>query len=207
MTPTKLRRARWGTGKSNASQPAVGTSLRAGPVAIVLLTALVIGQVIAPGSIREGLLRLTPGGSFVSVGDDLSRLQIPLADHGFAGLGDGRAALLLVFDPDCVHSASVASNWSAWLSSARAEGNRIIAVSGGSLLAAQSYAREHQWPVTVGSLAAEERSGASGAHALTIRTPWVFAVGPEGRVVGEGHGNEVAEVARTLLKATQGDPQ
>ena len=196
-----------GAEKSHASRPTARRPRWQGVVVIALLTLLAIAQLMAPGPIRERLLPLAPGADFVAVGDDLSGVQMLLTDIGRANLGDGRDALLLVFDPDCVHSSSVAPNWSAWLSGAHAGGSRVLAVSPGSLLAAQNYAREHRWPVPVGSLSAEDRRGTSGAHRLAMRTPWVFAVGPEGRVIAEGHGGEVAKVARALLPRAEEGPE
>ena len=196
-----------GAEKSHTSRPTARRPRWLGVVVVVLLTLLAIAQSMAPGPIRERLLPLAPDADFVAVGDDLSGVQMMLADDGRSSLGDGRAALLLVFDPDCVHSASVAPGWFAWLSGAHPQGSRVLAVSRGPLLAAQHYAHEHRWPVLIGSLGAEDRPKGPGAHRLAKRTPWVFAISPEGRVMGEGHGGKVAEVARTLLSHAEDSPE
>lgn len=44
----------------------------------------------------------------------------------------------------------------------------------------------------------EISSSPDGEHPLTRRTSWVFAVGVDGRVVAEGHGSRLAEVARAI---------
>lgn len=119
------------------------------------------------------------------------------------GLADGRRTLLLVFDPDCAHSRRVADQWREWLATTRHDGLRVLALSAGSPSSAAAYAREQRWPVETVSVG--RAVDQSGAHALTRRAPWVFAVGGGGRVLAGGHGRKLAEVARSVRSALAAD--
>lgn len=164
---------------------------------ITVLIAVAIAQLANP------VLRLSsldPDRGFVKAGHDLSAVSVPLSDGTVAELGDGRRSLLLIFDPDCVHSNGIAPKWSTWLSTLDRDGTRILAVSPGSLSQAIGYARDRQWSVKVGTLGGIE----GGGNALGARTPWVFALDQDGRVVGEGHGSRLLEVARHSLIPSDG---
>ncbi len=166
-----------------------GTTSRKGAV-VTLLSAVAVGQMVALERRERQPDPLDPP---VSIGHDVSELVV--ADSGGAtiALGGQDETLLLVFDPDCVHSARVAETWAAWLAEQDSGRHRTYAVSSGPLPAAVRYAREKGWNVRVGALAPS-----GGQHPLTMRTPWVFAVAADGRVVAEGHGSRLAEVARSL---------
>ena len=82
--------------------------------------------------------------------------------------------------------------WSTWLSTLDRDGARILAVSPGSLSQAIGYARDQQWPVKVGTLGGTEVGGNRSRGA----DPWVFALDQDGRVVDEGHGSRLLEVAQ-----------
>ena len=158
-------------------------------VVIAVLIAVAIAQ-LANSALR--LSSLDPERGFVKTGHDLSAVSVPLSDGTVVELGDGRRSLLLIFDPDCVHSNGIAPSWSAWLPTLDRDGTRILAVSPGSLSQAIGYARDQQWSVKVGTLGGSE----DGANVLGARTPWVFALDQDGRVVEEGHGSRLLEVAR-----------
>ena len=130
----------------------------------------------------------------IRVGHDLSQVALERADGTEFGLADGRNTLLLVFDPECVHSGRVAAMWKEWLS-AGARGDRVLALSPGSLPSANAYAWDRHWPVEVVSV---KTAAGNGVHALTRRSPWVYAVGGDGRVLAGGHGRKLPEVARAL---------
>ena len=131
----------------------------------------------------------------ITVGHDLSQVSLERADGTEVDLADGRNTLLLVFDPECVHSRRVAALWEGWLR-AGPRAIRVFALSAGSLPSAHAYARVQQWRVEV--VSTKTGAAGSGGHALTRRAPWVYAVDGEGRVVAVGHGRKLPEVAREL---------
>ena len=133
---------------------------------------------------------------FIGEGYDLSAVSVRFADGGVAKLASGRTTLLLVFDPGCAHSERVARAWAMWLSSIRPGSERVLAVSSGPLTAAVTYARDRQWPVEVGTVQPTEDGW--GSDRIMARTPWVFALDEDGRVIREGHGSKVQEVALSL---------
>ena len=72
----------------------------------------------------------------VAVGDDLSPLSLQYLDATVADLDPTHPMLLLIFDPDCVHTRRVAPLWSSWLASGATEGLAILAVAPGPVAAA-----------------------------------------------------------------------
>ena len=166
-----------------------GTTRLKGAV-LTLLSVLAVGQVVA---LEHRTLRLDPLDPPVTVGDDVSELVVRDSGGATIELGAPYETLLLVFDPDCAHSARVAETWASWLARQDSGRLRTYAVSSGPLPAAVRYARDMRWNVRVGSVGAS-----GGEHPLTRRTPWVFSIGTDGRVVAEGHGSRLAEVARTI---------
>ena len=166
-----------------------GTTHLKGAV-LTLLSVLAVGQVVA---LERRAARPDPLDPPVTVGDDVSELVLRDAGGAAIDLGASYETLLLVFDPDCAHSARVADAWAAWLAGRDSGRPRTYAVSSGPLPEAVRYARDMRWDVRVASVDAT-----GGEHALTRRTPWVFAVGAEGRVVADGHGSRLAEVARAI---------
>ena len=166
-----------------------GTTRLKGAV-LTLLSVLAVGQVVALERRTPRLDPLDPG---VTVGHDVSDLVVRDSDGAAIELGAPHETLLLVFDPDCVHTARVAESWASWLARPDSGRLRTYAVSSGPIPAAVRYAQEMEWNVRVGSV-----DPTGGEHPLTRRTPWVFAVGTDGRVLAEGHGARLAEVARTI---------
>lgn len=69
-------------------------------------------------------------------------------------------------------------------------------MSPGPLVVAVRYVRDADWNVRVGSVESSEEG--LDEHPLTSRTPWEFAIGADGRVVAEGHGSRLAEVAHGI---------
>lgn len=172
------------------SNPGLRGTTRFKGVVLTLLSMLAVGQVVALE--RRSLERDTLAPR-VTVGHDVSNLVVKDSDGAAIELGAPYETLLLVFDPNCVHTARVAETWASWLSRQDSGSLRTYAVSSGPLPAAVRYAREAEWNVPVGSV-----DPVGGEHPLARRTPWVFAVGTDGRVVAEGHGSRLAEVARTI---------
>lgn len=132
----------------------------------------------------------------IPVGYDLSSVSVRQADGTLGELGAGQPTLLLVFDPDCAHTRRVAPAWSSWLAGKESEVYRVLAISLGPLAKAIDFASEHRWPIEI--LALEHPAGEPDAAILTRRTPWIVALDQEGRVVTDGHGADLAEVARVL---------
>lgn len=161
-------------------------------VSLAVLAVLQLAGVIDGGAEFGSPL----GIEAVSVGDDLSSVPMQYSDGTVSALDPTGPMILLIFDPDCVHSGRVAPLWSSWLASG-GKTLSVLAVAPGPVTAALAYAKERQWPVRVAS----PRGGANKMEGQTMmrRTPWVFAVDSAGRVVSEAHGSKVAEVARSLL--------
>ena len=159
------------------------------PVAIAGLGIVAVLQALAFAYIRGDTDGPTP---FLKRGDDLSNLSLRDSHGVLQELGAGHPTLLLVFDPNCVHSRSVAPLWTNWLERSAPKRYRIIAVATGPVAA--DYMRGRQWPVIVASA---EPVG----HVITKRTPWVFAVDGQGRVLADGHGRHLPEIARDLRSA------
>ena len=160
---------------------------------VVVLAVLAIVQtariVAHPGA--------APSPRLVGVGDDLSLMSLRSDDGTVAAFDPMHPTLLLIFDPECVHTERVAPLWSSWLASDEASEIAVLAIAPGSLSAAEAYARERQWRTAVSSTAGPD--GQAGGHPATARTPWVLAVDAGGRILAEGHGRRVTEVARSLL--------
>ena len=156
---------------------------------VIALAAISILQATAVAYIWGRADGPTP---FVTKGHDLSDLSLRESHGALQELDAGQPTLLLVFDPDCVHSRDAAPLWSSWLEGNAHKGHRIIAISRSPL--APDYVREREWPVLVTSTETVD-------HAITRRTPWVFAVDGQGRVVAEGHGRHLPEVAQHLWGA------
>ena len=166
-----------------------GTTRLKGAV-LALLSVLAVGQAVA---LERRTLRPDPLDPRVTIGHDVSELVVRDSEGATFELGAPYETLLLVFDPDCPYSARVAETWASWLAKQDSGRLRTYAVSSGPLPAAVRYARDMRWNVRVGSV---DASG--GEHPLTRRTPWAYAVGADGRVLAEGHGARLAEVARTI---------
>lgn len=169
-------------------------------VKVALLTMLAIGQSVVVG---QRILRVDPPDSPVAVGHNVSGLAVRYSGGETIELGAGDEILLLVFDPDCAHTARVAEAWASWLADEDSGHHRTIAVSPGPLSAAVRYARDRHWRVRVGTV--ESPEDGPGAHPMTSRTPWVFAIDAHGKVVAEGHGLRLAEVAQAIQSLTGSD--
>ena len=161
-------------------------------VAVAGLAVVAVLQALAFAYVKAHTDGPSP---LVTRGDDLSDLSWRDSHGALQELGAGQPTLLLVFDTDCAHSRRVAPLWSDWLEGSVAKGYRIIAVAAGP--GATDYLRDRQWPVIV-------TSAEPVGHAITKRTPWVFAVDGRGRVVADGHGRQLGVVAQNMLSAGDG---
>jgi len=160
---------------------------------VTVLAVSLIGQVaVLLALVLDADSRPDP----IPVGFNLSSVSVRHADGTLDEVGAGQPTLLLVFDPDCAHSRRVAPAWSSWLAGREARRLRVLAISLGPLAEAIDFANEHLWAVEVLSL--ERPAGGTGATILTRRTPWLVALDQEGRVVTDGHGAGLAEMARAF---------
>ncbi len=137
----------------------------------------------------------TGSAGHVAVGDDLAGVRVGGDDGPGSLLGEFQ--LVLVFDPECAHSRQVAPQWGELLRDPDRPGG-IVAVAPGSFEAAARHAEVHGWQVTVATV--DRFRPGSREHALVSRTPWVFVL-QDGRVVAQGHGDELAEVVAALSPA------
>ena len=159
---------------------------------VVVLAVVAVLQAVAVAYVTAHSNGPAP---FVKGGQDLSGLSLKDSRGALLELGAGHPTLLLVFDPDCVHSRRIVPLWTSWLEGRVDEGYRIIAISTGP--GGADYVHEEQLPVVVTSA---EPIG----HVIAKRTPWVFAVDGRGRVVADGHGQHVSEIAQNLRSAGDG---
>lgn len=160
---------------------------------VPLLAVSAIGQAAI---LRAPMFTADSRAAPIPFGYDLSSVSVKHADGTPAELGAGQPTLLLVFDPDCAHTRRVAPAWSSWLAGKESEEYRVLAISLGPLAEAVDFANEHSWPVEVLSL--EHPAAEPEAAILTRRTPWIVALDQAGRVVTDGHGAGLGEVARAL---------
>lgn len=164
-----------------------------------------IAGAVALGVLAAGqLTNMTYGGlnadssePWVTADHDLSNLRVTLEDGTVTRLGGEGPTLLLVFDPECPHSERIAASWARWLSDGDTKPMRVLIVSEGPLVAAAQYARAKKWSVAQLGTLHSTGEGSLG-QAVAKRTPWVFALDHEGRVIAEGHGSTLEEVARLL---------
>lgn len=134
----------------------------------------------------------TVSAEHVAIGDDLSGVRV--GDDGGGGSLLGEFQLVLVFDPACAHSRQVAAKWGRFLQNPDKPAG-ILAIAAESPEAAARHAEVWGWQIpvaTVGRVRPRTRE-----HALVSRTPWVFAL-QDGRVVAQGHGDELADVVAAL---------
>jgi len=158
---------------------------------LVAMGAVAVAQIAAFGI--QGPRAESP--RFVTVGQDLGSVVVRQMDGSPQELGMIGPALLLVFDPECAHSRRIASVWSEWLNASTID-HRVLAVSRGIVSEAAEYARASDWPVQV--VAIDLANGLEQSRALISRTPWVFAIDDQGRILDEGHGSRLEEVAGAL---------
>lgn len=132
---------------------------------------------------------------------DLSRVLATDAEGRQQQLAAMGPLLVLVFDPECVHTRRVAPLWHDWLRHADPS-LRIVALSASRQATASAYATAVGWPVPVLTVQADAASGPeTSVWAVVRRSPWVFAVSANGRAVAAGPGNRVSQVADALWTA------
>ena len=155
---------------------------------LLSLALLALAQVLVFGNRwrnRDG-----PADSWLHAGDDVSALRFRTPSGRSGSLAAGEPTVLLVFDSQCPHCRAVAPAWKAWIGAAP-PGLRVVGVSTEAPETAAAFARDQGWGVEVWRV--EARTG-SPEHALTSRTPWVFVLDGEGRILKEGNGSRLAEL-------------
>ncbi|MDE2806657.1 MAG: hypothetical protein OXN18_16060 [Gemmatimonadota bacterium] len=166
------------------------TSAKGNTAATVLATLAVVQLSLLADGPETGKA------GFVAIGDDLSGVRVGDGGEASSPLIDFQ--LVLVFDPECAHSRRVAPKWAGFLKDADRPGS-VVAVAPGSLAAAARHAEAYGWQVPVAT--PDRFRPGSRDHALVSRTPWVFAL-QDGRVVAQGHGDELTEVVAALSSST-----
>jgi hypothetical protein len=152
------------------------------------LALLALAQVLVFGNRWRN--RDEPADSWLHVGDDVSALRFRTPSGRPGSLAGGEPTVLLIFDSQCPHCREVAPAWKDWIGEAP-RGLRVVGVSTEPPETAEAFTREQGWGVEVWRV--EARTG-SPEHALTSRTPWVFVLDGEGRILKEGHGSRLAEL-------------
>ena len=165
----------------------------AGGVGVVALGALAAGQL---ANMAYGRVEMDPAEPWITESHDLADLEVRLEDGTVARLSAVGPTLLLVFDVECSHSQRIAPLWAAWLSRNRTAETTVLAVTASHLAVAVRYARARQWSVELATV--DSTGDGSLGRAVTRRTPWVFAIDHDGRVIAHAHGTRIQEVARVL---------
>lgn len=151
----------------------------------------IVGLLALAGAQARAMWRGNPDETGpISVGTDLSTARATTPEGIERELAAGMPLLVLVFDPECPHSRRVATDWARWLGRSHERPFEVLAVSPGPAGAAASYAEASAWGVSV----------ATTGGAVVRRTPWVFALDRSGRVVADGHGVRLSDVAATLAE-------
>lgn len=107
----------------------------------------------------------------------------------------GRATVLLAFDTSCVWCDSIAPVWREW--STRTVRPRLVGIARRSASVSRQYAEAHGWDLdTVVQL--DRRAQRGPERALVGKTPWLFALGPDGALLVAEHGSSVSRVDSVL---------
>lgn len=163
---------------------------------VMTLVAVAVAQAVVLAMRGDSLRRNL---AVPTTGSDLSAALAMDADSEERSLIADGPVLILVFDPGCIHTHGVATLWRDWLRNAVVN-YRVVALSAAPRSAATAYASNEGWPVSVLTVRADDPGNPS--RALVSRTPWVVALDVHGRVVAEGHGSRVSEVARALRSSS-----
>lgn len=156
------------------------------------LALLALAQVLVFG------YRWSSGGEpeegWLQVGDDVSEIEFRAPSGQPASIAGGEPTVMLIFDSQCSHCRSVSPSWQAWLRKTP-PGLRVVGVSTEPLETAEAFVEEQGWGVDVWRV---EGAAGSREHALMARTPWVFVLDGEGRILREGQGSRIAELTAGL---------
>lgn len=158
------------------------------------LVLLAVVQIAVLGAVRGNA---TVGAArWLAPGDQVSDIGVVDRTGTLRSLTTRQPTLVLVFHSECGHCRRVAPAWRAWLEE-HEDDVAVVAVSQEPHASAQAYASEHAWDVSVRTV--PEASLGSREHALTSRTPWLFALDGDGFVIADGHGSRIEEIGGLLL--------
>ena len=127
---------------------------------------------------------------------DGTPLSVPLAN------GEGAITVLFAYDSECVHTDTVASDWTVFLADRtwRTGAIRTLALTRDLPGPAVSYAERFGWDVAL--LSAPDVAPSDIRHSLVSRTPWVFVFDSGGVLRYQGHGGELDLVEQAVESMT-----
>ena len=161
---------------------------------VIGLVLLAVVQIAVLGAVRGDA---TVGAAkWLAPGDQVADIEVLDRTGAPRSLASGQPTLVLVFHSECGHCRRVAPVWRAWLEE-HVNDVAVVALSSEPHSSAQAYVTEHAWDVSVRTV--PEASLGSRAHALTSRTPWLFALDGDGFVIAEGHGSRIEEIGGLFL--------
>jgi hypothetical protein len=114
-----------------------------------------------------------------------------------------RLLALLVFSPNCPHTATVSSEWARWTAGAPSD-VEVLAISADGLAGAVTYAKTHRWNAAVGSIPEWAESAVS--RAMLGRTPWIFLLDELGLVRFDAHGAHLAQLDSAVAAQLDAQP-
>lgn len=179
----------------------------------IVLTILVLGvaaQVLFAAQRARSLDGLANPATQLAVGDALpvlegvgtdgSPLAVPLAND------EGAVTVLFAYHSECVHSDTVASDWTSFFADGTwgADGIRTLALTRDLPGPAVSYAERFGWDVDL--LSTPDAVPSDIRHSLVSRTPWVFVFDAGGVLRFQGHGGEldlVEQAVESIMSAAQ----
>lgn len=126
------------------------------------------------------------------VGADGSPLSVPLAND------EGAVTVLFAYHSECVHSDTVASDWTTFFADRTWDGGgiRTLALTRDLVETAVSYAERFGWEVDL--LSTPDAVPPDIRHSLVSRTPWVFVFDSGGVLRFQGHGGELDLVEQAV---------
>ena len=171
-------------------------ALASGLIAILLLAA----------AAQAGVLfsRLSPpknGYERIEIGQVVPPLKAVAPDGREESIrwSAARLSILLVFHPECGFCEQVAPAWRDWTNQAPVRG-RVLLITADSPSAASDFATEHGWNAGPYTLPPGQLDGV--AAWVSRRSPWIYVVGNDRRLVYEGHGAKLSDLDDFLTSTT-----
>ena len=167
----------------------------------------IVGALVLLAVVQVGLLAMafTSAGdgavAWFRKGDSLAGIELRDRDGVRRSLATGRPTLVLVFHSECGHCARVAPDWRDWLER-HESGVSVVALSSESPEEANRYSSDHGWGVDAWTVAGIGLG--SRAHAITARTPWLFAVDGDGVVIDAAHGWDIERIGGLVASGHSG---
>lgn len=170
--------------------------------AVLVLAALGQLAVLSWGLVRQAPPPPTGLPNPVRKGDQVVHVpgEIDGRPTGFAlRRPEGEWTALLAFASDCVHSKTVAAEWSRWLGLHHPF--EVVGITRDSPDAASAYREQNRWHLRTLHVARDQSSTPSAY--LVSRTPWVFLFDDHGVLRYEGHGSNVTALDSIILAETE----